>query len=344
MSDNESEHYEGDFGGNLADATNPRFPDKEDGGEGDGEPEVFPKVDFHDYEGDEEVTFRGEGPRERPARRQTRFFVKPDKYDGGSGFAKYLSHFEDCAELGQWDDDVQVVALASCLTGPARSFYMTLPRSTKRDYAGLVKALAERFDSTRLKDQWVMKLESRTLLSSEGIADFADDLRLIASRAYPLFAPDVQETLALQQFLRGIPFEMKLKCIDRDCADLHTAVEIVSRYEGLLGPKKKVRAVTKAEPTEDSSDESILSQSLRQVMLATQEILKEVRAPQTASYNNNYHSGNNQRDSRRSGDRQPRKCWDCGELGHIRYECPLNKKQNSSNQVSSPENGQPPRQ
>jgi hypothetical protein len=34
--------------------------------------------------------------------------IKPDTYDGSSGFEQYLSHFQDCAELSLWDARTRV--------------------------------------------------------------------------------------------------------------------------------------------------------------------------------------------------------------------------------------------
>ena len=52
--------------------------------------------------------------------------IKPDTYDGSYAFERYISHFNDCAELGLWDDRIKVLMLASNLRGAARDFYDSL--------------------------------------------------------------------------------------------------------------------------------------------------------------------------------------------------------------------------
>ena len=91
-----------------------------------------------------------------------------------------------------------------------------------------------------------LRLESAK--PGETIASLGDDLRLLAQRAYSDLGTDAQKSLALHQFYKGITLQMKCRCIDRDCRTVESAVQVVERYESILGEgneKKKinVRAV-----------------------------------------------------------------------------------------------------
>ena len=74
-----------------------------------------------------------------------RMSVKPEPYDGSEDWEEYISHFEICAELGRWREEDKVLALAAALKGPARTFYISLVQTEKRDYAILIQRLEQRF-------------------------------------------------------------------------------------------------------------------------------------------------------------------------------------------------------
>ena len=48
--------------------------------------------------------------------------ITPDTYTGDDDWEQYISHFEDCAELGNWTEKEKVLTLAAKLKGQARVF------------------------------------------------------------------------------------------------------------------------------------------------------------------------------------------------------------------------------
>ena len=84
----------------------------------------------------------------------------------------------------------------------------------------------------------------------ETIATLGDDLKLLAQRAYPDLGAKAQESLALHQFYKAITLEVKCRCIDRDCRTFESVVEILERYEAILGEctekKNTFRAINDA--------------------------------------------------------------------------------------------------
>ena len=87
--------------------------------------------------------------------------IKPDTYDGTGSFEQYMSHFDDCAELSNWNERTRVLILASGLRGTARNFYMSLPDSDRRHYSTLVPQLADRFGGSKNETIWLNRLENR---------------------------------------------------------------------------------------------------------------------------------------------------------------------------------------
>ncbi|CAC5404167.1 unnamed protein product [Mytilus coruscus] len=67
--------------------------------------------------------------------------IRPEPYDGGEDWEEYISHFEVCAELGRWREADKVLALAAALRGAARTFYISLEQTEKRDYGILTQRL-----------------------------------------------------------------------------------------------------------------------------------------------------------------------------------------------------------
>ena len=110
--------------------------------------------------------------------------VTPETYNREDVWEQYISHFEDCAELGNWLEKEKVLTLAAKLKGQARMFYTSLPSSDKRSYRQLVARLEHRFGSARQQSRWMSKLPIRTRNPGETIAAFGDDLLLMAQKAY----------------------------------------------------------------------------------------------------------------------------------------------------------------
>ncbi|CAG2253803.1 unnamed protein product [Mytilus edulis] len=161
--------------------------------------------------------------------------IRPEPYDGGEDWEEYISHFEVCAELGRWRDADKVLALAAALRGPARTFYISLEQTEKRDYGILTQRLGLRFGSTRQQNRWLSRLEMRKRNPGEAIAALADDLRQMAQRAYIDLDARAQEVLALNQLYKSVTPEVKYQCTNQGCRTVAGAVEVIERYEAIIG-------------------------------------------------------------------------------------------------------------
>ena len=141
----------------------------------------------------------------------------------------------------------KVLTLAAKLKGQARVFYSGLPSCDKRSYRLLVARLEQRFGSARQQSRWMSRLQSRVRKQGESIAAFGDDLLLMAQKAYVTLDSHAQEMLALQQFNKAVPLEMRCRIMDRDCTSISEAVDVVERYEELLSENTdRKRAITRA--------------------------------------------------------------------------------------------------
>ena len=52
--------------------------------------------------------------------------IKPEPYNGRESWDEYISNFENCADLGRWNEADKVLLLSASLRGQARTFYISL--------------------------------------------------------------------------------------------------------------------------------------------------------------------------------------------------------------------------
>lgn len=280
---------------------------------------------------------RYEEPMVRPAAiNPHRLHVKPEIYDGTDDWDQYISHFQNCADLGRWSETDKALTLSACLKGQARAFYLGLSPLDRTSYYRLVQKFSERFGSVRQQSRYLTKFETRKRKLGETIASLGDDLRLLAQRAYPDLGLDAQESLALHQFYKAISLEMKCRCIDRDCRTVESAVQVVERYEAILGEgsEKKRSNIRAVNNTPDLSSSSARPQSNRSYnkprandrshsQSNTDQMLQQVldrldklegaptTRPRYSSYKPNYRRG---------------ACFVCQSPDHYLKDCPIFKK------------------
>jgi hypothetical protein len=253
--------------------------------------------------------------------------IRPDQYNGDDDWEQYISHFEDCAELGQWNQKEMLLTLAASLKGQARVFYTSLSQTDRSSYRGLVNVLEQRFGSARQQARWLSRFQARTKLFGESIAAFGDDLRLLARKAYGNLELEAQETLALQQFYKALSVEMKCRVMDKECSTVTEAVDVVERYSELLGDNvEERRGREKVRYAAEGSREGRKGNPLDQSMETSQELnigdiheaLKsiQIRLDRLEKGQSKSQSG-------------PRQCYGCQSKDHLLRDCPKKKDQKS---------------
>jgi hypothetical protein len=91
----------------------------------------------------------------------------------------------------------------------------------------------------------------------ESVAALADDLRQMSQRACVDLDARAQEVLALNQLYKSITPEVKYQCTNQGCETVAEAVEVIERYEAIIGvcserKKQNVRMTTGYSGTEDN--------------------------------------------------------------------------------------------
>ncbi|KAK3599817.1 hypothetical protein CHS0354_022383 [Potamilus streckersoni] len=249
--------------------------------------------------------------------------LKPEPFNGKECWEEYISHFENCAELCNWTKRDKVLFLAASLRGQARTYYMSLSNEEKRSYDILVARLSQRFGSSRHQNRWLARLEMRKRQPNEPIAALGDDIRQMAQKAYCNLDSKAQESLALNQFYKILPIEMKCRCIDKNCETVADAVDVVERYEAILGDeydKKKanVRAVGSNEMEHQGSNDNGRIGAMLQRIEKRLELLEKGSTPfkNVKDWRNQIQNRHAPRNEKR------RTCFVCNSPDHFFRNCP----------------------
>jgi hypothetical protein len=273
-----------------------------------------------DHEGDIDIEFdrRGAGDWRPHAARGLN--LKPEPFNGSDDWQEYISHFEVCAELGRWNDQDKVLALAACLRGPARTFYISLPAEFRQPYEVLITKLEQRFGSSRQQNRWLSRFESRRRKPTESIAALADDLRQMSQKAYPNLDALAQEALSINQLYKSVSLEMKCRCIDRDCQTIADAVEVIERYEAVLedGDKRKPVRALGSDDKASGETQSRPNASQTEMSETLKVILTRLEKLESGQY------------TKSNGNPGPRTraCYICQSPDHFMRDCPVRNQQN----------------
>ena len=274
------------------------------------------------------------GVRDSPYRHGPIPHIKPDAFTGEEDWDQYISYFEDCAELGQWSEKEKLLYLATSLKQQARLHYSSLPLHEKRSYETLIQRLEQRFGNKRQQTRWLSKMQNRTRGRHESIAAFGDDIRLHAQKAYVDLDPEAQEMLALQHFYKNISPEMRCRLMDNDCRSIREAVEVVERYEEVLGKTSREVGITHVRGATGSAlrDGNLVQPSVPKPNTNDLEEIKDA----IRKIENRLEKV----EKRESFNGRERTCFSCGSNMHYFRKCP-NRNKNIGKCAKNQENSKP---
>ena len=85
------------------------------------------------------------------------------------------------------------------MTGRAQTAYNQLSDKTRADYDACVpQELLERLEPETKKELYLAEFQARTKRPAESWAAFAENLKVLASKAFPKLQDDAKEQLALR--------------------------------------------------------------------------------------------------------------------------------------------------
>ena len=136
--------------------------------------------------------------------RPIRLLVLSETFDGEGDFNKWISHFEDVADLNGWNDGDKLRWLKVKLVGKAHVAFNRLAHKTQQSYATAKQALLNRFEPDSKRELYKVELEKRNKSDKESWADYGDSLSQLVCKAFPNLQDKAHKQLALSCYMEQL--------------------------------------------------------------------------------------------------------------------------------------------
>ena len=273
---------------------------------------------------------------------------KVPTFDGSNTaqFRPWIIQFEAIARHQGWTAGERVVRLVSSLTGPAANLLIGMTLEQLDNYNCLRTRLSRRYDPPEREEAHRAELRARTRRRNESADEFAENIKNLAQRAYPLADQNMLDNLVVERFREGHGNEelQKHLCLYPSnglqdligaCVRFETHIEIGSHARKSNEGLYTVQSGTKNELT------------LEEVTRAARRLGFGLRPWTVRQQNPRGFSNNSPARNRNGGEQQqipktnpngnnnartqntPRrqtplgevKCWTCGRNGHYASDC-----------------------
>ena len=155
--------------------------------------------------------------------------ILPGKFEHGD-FVAWLREFDACSAANGWkvtdDTDEKILKLPAFLRGQAASHFHAIPSA----------ALKQAMCPAAHRENFYAEFESRTLRSGEDPAVYRWELGNLLSKADPTLSPDATTALISRQYMRGLPYALKLKLLEHNpTPTLEQMLSFTQRYRAVEG-------------------------------------------------------------------------------------------------------------
>ena len=261
-------------------------------------------------------------------------------------FRPWIIQFEAIARHQAWTAGERVVRLVSSLTGPAANLLIGMTLGQLDNYNFLRTRLSRRYDPPEREEAHRAELRARTRRRNESADEFAENIKNLAQRAYPLADQNMLDNLVVERFREGHGNEeLKKHLCLYPSTGLQDLIGACVRFETHVELGSHARKSNEGLYTVQSGNRNELT--LEEVTRAARRLgfgLRPwiVRQQNSRGFSNttparNQNSGEQQQSPKlnQSGNGSARtqnplrrqtpvgdvKCWTCGKTGHYAYDC-----------------------
>ena len=241
-----------------------------------------------------------------------KFLAIPDSYDGSSDFHVWLAQFKACAQASRWTEEEKKEILPTRLTGKAFMAYLELAPDQHLTFDEHTDALRDAIQPKEYQSTLRMELRQKKKGALQDLDEYYQQLLLLVQRAYPDTGATTRMELLKEQFIEGLPWDLKNRVVQ---AGPRTAVEA-------LRVAREQSAWLASAPPQQTTDMSLVFAKLddlaRQIKMATAE-----PAPVVAAMGP---TGPSQMSAAlpfqgRVAGNGGMTCFTCGKPGHRAREC-----------------------
>lgn len=226
-------------------------------------------------------------------------------YDGSQDVNDFLFKVDTLRERWNCPADQVVAAFHTFLKGKAEKwFWLFLKQNTNTTYDQLKKAIKKQFGDIDNDCDRIVRMIERRQLPKESFDDYFTDMIGMNSRlSQPMAENKIIELIKnnLRESLGSLLFSYELFSLEHLKDAARRAEKYLSRQQQVRFQKKFVTEIEHSEDIGDKDDE----------------IDCEIAALQ--------HRGFSQK-PRKEIDTKNFKCWNCDQIGHSFYDCPLEER------------------
>ena len=211
----------------------------------------------------------------------------------------FLATFERIAKQQGWPEEVWATQLAGLLTGKAMAAYASLNTESAVSYKDVKKAVLHRYDVN--EEAHRRRFRSDRKKPEESYKNWGDRLHDHFTRWTKEQRMPIEELMVLDQFLAGVPEDLRVWLKERKPESLQRAMELADDYTLARGTgRSAIRKSQVADPPAASSPGGRTDTSKPPF---------QPRAPVM--------EGRTQTNSKGE-----RRCFQCGKYGHLMFNCP----------------------
>ncbi len=196
------------------------------------------------------------------------------------------------------------------------------------NYGAVKTCPQQHFAPAGMELEWQCQLQGCRQKPGESLSGFAGRLRVLADKAFPSWTPKQRLEMARSQFVQGIQSSSaQLKLLQENPETFEGAVELASQVETVEAAQKHLQSGKHTVSALDSSTEQDDEVAAMQQTRASQRGVGQTEQLNELSQQVRQLT-QELADLRRPG-RRPEKrkktlptCWNCGNLGHLRRNCP----------------------